>query len=65
MTNKEVIKQLRYELKPYIGIMKPSYFSQMCSKIENEMCKPKTVTKFFAQFGYFGSWDNYKILKLK
>lgn len=60
MTNKEVIEDLRKKLKPYIGVMNPSHYSQMCAKIENDMCKPKTVDKFFNDFGYFGTWNYYE-----
>lgn len=63
MTNKEVIIELRSKLKPYVGIMSPSHFSQMCSKIQNEMCKPKTVDKFFILFGYIGTWNDYKSIQ--
>jgi len=62
MTNIEVVKELKSRNKPYEHIeprMKQSFFSLMCAKIENEMCKPKTVSKFFAEFGYIGSWDNF------
>ena len=59
MTNKEVVKQLKSTLKPHVGIVSASYFSQTCSKIENDMCKPKTVKEFFAKFGYFGDWNNF------
>lgn len=62
MTNKQIVEILRSELKPYVGIMSPSYFSQMIAKINNDMCKPKTVEKFFKQFGYKGEWNNYEKL---
>ena len=65
MTNKQIVEILRSELKPYIGIMSPSYFSQMIAKINNDMCKPKTVEKFFKQFGYKGEWNNYEKLDVK
>lgn len=61
MQNKEVVSELRKLVKPYIGIMSPSHFSQMCTKIENDMCKPKTVDRFFNQFSYFGKWNEYDI----
>lgn len=60
MTNKEVIEEIRKGLKPYVGIMSPSQYSQMCAKIENDMCKPKTVKKFFEKFGYVGEWNNFE-----
>jgi hypothetical protein len=59
MTNKQVVEKLRSELKPYVGIMSPSYFSQIIAKIENDMCKPKTVDKIFNKFSYFGEWNSY------
>jgi len=60
LTNTEVIAQLRQMVKPYIGVMSQAQFSGMLIRIENELCKPKTVANFFAKWGYYGTWDNYK-----
>lgn len=60
MSNKEVVNALRKTLKIYAGIMSAQYFSATCAKIENDMCKVKTVNEFFAKFGYVGEWNNYQ-----
>lgn len=67
MTNKEVISQLKGQLKPYSHVnmqnnktMTAAYFSQMCTKIENEICHIRTTKKFFALFGYIGEWNNFE-----
>ena len=62
MTNKEVCLELRKLLKPYAFIGMPqSTFSTYLIKIEDERCKPKTVNIFFEQFGYFGTWNDYRL----
>ena len=60
MSNKEVVKALKSTLKIYAGITSAAYFSSTCAKIENDMCKPKTVKEFFAKFGYVGDWNNFE-----
>lgn len=53
MLIKEVIQELRALNKPYHGAeMKQPYFSQMLKNIEAGLCKPVTVKKFLAKFGY-------------
>jgi hypothetical protein len=53
MTIKEVITELRALNKPYHSAeMKQPYYSQMLKNIEAGMCKPVTVKKFLAKFGY-------------
>lgn len=64
MINIEVVKELNKKVKTYIGIMKQSKFSTYCKRIENDMCKPKTVKKFFGLFGYVGEWNNYEKTRL-
>jgi len=66
MTNKEVIAELRSRLKPYVGVrtasgksMTQAYFSQTTRQIDNGMCKPATVEKFFSLFGYAGQWNEF------
>lgn len=67
MTNKEVIQELKGHVKPYTSVimknnrpMTAAYFSQMCTKIENEICHIRTAKKFFGLFGYFGDWNNFE-----
>ena len=67
MSNKEVIAELKGQLKIYTHVtmpngklMSPSYFSQMCSKIEVDLCHSKTIKKFFGKFGYVGEWNNFE-----
>lgn len=63
MTNKEVLIDLKSKNKPYNQIepkMQQSQFSLMCIKIENDLCKPITVIKFFGRFGYVGDWNNFE-----
>jgi len=63
MSNTETVLALKSENKPYNQInpkMNQSHFSLMCAKIENGLCKPKTVVSFFARFGYVGDWNNFE-----
>lgn len=63
MNNVDVCAILRAQNKPYEQIdptMKQSRFSLMIAKIENELCKPKTVKAFFDRFGYVGDWNNFE-----
>ena len=60
LTNAQVVAELRLLVKPYIGIMEQSVFSNYCSRIEKDLCKPATVVNFFKKFGYEGKWDNFK-----
>lgn len=59
LTNKEVVLELRAMTKPYIGVIAQSLFSERCIKIEHDLCKPITVMKFFALFGYKGTWNSF------
>jgi hypothetical protein len=60
MTNKEVVSELKTQLKIYIGICTQAQFSNMCTRITNDLSKPKTVNEFFNKFGYVGEWNNYQ-----
>ena len=62
LTNREVIDELRTRIKPYIGLMAQSVFSNTCTRIYNDLCKPSTVKEFFSKFGYSGSWDKFERL---
>jgi len=59
LSNSEVVAELRKETKAYVGIMLQSAFSEKCIRIENDLCKPITVIKFFEKFGYKGTWNSF------
>ena len=46
----------------HIGLMAQSVFSNTCTRIYNDLCKPSTVKEFFSKFGYSGSWDKFERL---
>lgn len=48
----EVITQLQGMVKPYVGIMSQSTFSNNIKAIKYGFAKPKTVESFLAKFGY-------------
>ena len=52
MTTEEVIEDLSTLVKPYMGIIPQSTYSRTLRDIKNGNCKPKTMHKFFALFGY-------------
>lgn len=59
MTIVDVIKELRADLKCYIGIMPQSTFSNTMIRIEKGLAKPSTITNFFEQFGYYGRFNEW------
>lgn len=53
MTLSEVLTELKAQKKIYHQVgMKQSYFSDMIKRIENGMCRTKTVNNFLLKFGY-------------
>lgn len=52
MTTEEVINELNTLVKPYIGKVPQSTYSRTLRDIKNGNCKHKTMSKFFALFGY-------------
>ena len=52
MTTEEVINELNTLVKPYMGVIPQSTYSRTLRDIKNGNCKPKTMSKFFALFGY-------------
>jgi hypothetical protein len=63
MTTEEVIEELSTLVKPYIGIIPQSTYSRTLRDIKNGNCKPKTMRKFFALFGY--NQETIKWVKVK
>lgn len=63
MTIENVIKELRADLKCYIGIMPQSTFSNTMLRIEKKLAKPSTIKNFFEQFGYYGDFNEWTKLR--
>jgi hypothetical protein len=59
MNEDEVIKILRSQVKPYVGIMHQGTFSNILIRYEMGRLKPSTLTMFFNKMGYVkenGGW---------
>lgn len=48
----EAITQITSMVKPYVGIMQQSTFSNNIKAIKHGLAKPATIEKFMAKFGY-------------
>lgn len=54
MNEQEVIQDLRSFVKPYTYVNMPqSHFSNVLTRYEVGLLKPKTLVKFLELFGYF------------
>jgi hypothetical protein len=60
MTIQEVCNDIRKSIKPYVGLMAQSRFSNTLRSIEAGLCKPKTTTKFFNALGYEGEFNEWQ-----
>jgi hypothetical protein len=48
----EAIREIQQRIKPYIGVMPQSTFSNTIKGILNGTCKSETEERFFNTFGY-------------
>ncbi len=61
MNDEQVVQDLRSKVKPYEYVkgVSQSYFSNVLTRQEAGLLKPKTLAKFLNHFGYFkkdGLW---------